>query len=124
MTRPVFAEVGMRCQSLDLEVPPGEVIGFSDRDTAVTAEGPVLSLELSGRLYRESESDVNEWRVAGEPSLHLLNPAVDTRLTTCTQLVNRIPDLLAAPPGLLTVAELPAPRLRPGPLAGHLGELA
>lgn len=119
-TRPVFAEVAMRCESLDLEVPPGAVIGFADSDRAHTAEGPVLSIELSGRLYRKGESDVNEWRVAGEPSLHLRNPAVDTRLTTCTQLVNRIPDLLDAPPGLLAVTELPPPRLRPGPLGSHV----
>lgn len=123
-TRPVFAEVAMRCESLDLEIPPGVVIGFADTDTAITAEGPVLSLELSGRLFREGESDVNEWRVRGEPELHLLNPAVDTRLTTCSQLLNRIPDLLAAPPGLVTIAELPAPRLRHGSLADHLGDLA
>ena len=116
-TRPLFAETVMYCRSLDLEVAPGRVIGLVDRDTVQTEEGPGLSLELAGRLYRERERDVNEWKVHGEPELSLVNPAVDTRTTTCTQLVNRIPDVLEAPPGLLTVAELPTPRYRQRPFA-------
>lgn len=116
-TQPVFAEVEMHCRALELEVAPGEVIGFADTDVLRTAEGPVLKLGLSGRLFRRGEKDVNEWQVLGEPGLHLVNPAVDTRRTTCTQLVNRIPDVLDAPPGLVTVDQLPAPRLRSGPLA-------
>lgn len=111
-TQPVFAETEMYCRALDLEIGPGQVIGFADTDVLHTVEGPVLKLGLSGRLFARGEEDVNDWQVLGDPELHLVNPAVDTRGTTCTQLVNRIPDVLAAPPGLVTIAELPPPRLQ------------
>lgn len=119
-TQPVFADVAMTCRALELEIAPGEVIGFADTDVLRTAEGPVLKLGLGGRLFRDGEQGVNEWRVVGEPELRLENPAVDTRRTAWTQLVNRIPDVIDAPPGLVTIAELPVPRLRVGPLAAHV----
>jgi 2,4-diaminopentanoate dehydrogenase len=119
-TRPDIAETEMRCESLDLTVPPGNLIGFTDIDTVETHQGPTLSLELSGRLYRDDEADVNEWRVTGEPNLHLVNPAVDTQSTTCTQWVNRVPDVINARPGFVTVAELPALRYRPYPLEQYV----
>lgn len=114
-TQPIFAEGSMYCRALELEVAPGEVIGFADTDVLRTAEGPVLKLGLSGRLFRKGENDVNDWRVLGDPALRLVNPEVDTQSTTCTQLVNRIPDVIDAAPGLVTIAELPPPRLRFGP---------
>ena len=119
-TRPAIAETEMECRSLDLTVPPGGVIGFTDVDTIQTHQGPVLTLELSGRLYREGETDVNDWKVTGEPNLHLVNPAVDTQMTTCTQLVNRVPDVINAEPGLVTVAQLPPLRYRPYPLERYV----
>ncbi len=114
MTQPIFAEESMHCRALELDIAPGEVIGFADTDALRTAEGPVLKLGLSGRLFRKGEKDVNDWRVLGDPELRLVNPEVDTRSTTCTQLVNRIPDVIEAAPGLVTIAELPPPRLRLG----------
>jgi hypothetical protein len=114
-TQPIFAEGSMYCRALELDVAPGEVIGFADTDVLRTAEGPVLKLGLSGRLFRKGEKDVNDWRVLGDPALRLVNPEVDTQSTTCTQLVNRIPDVIDAAPGLVTIAELPPPRLRFGP---------
>ena len=37
-------------------------------------------------------------------------------MTTCTQLVNRIPDVINAPPGFITIEKLPRPRYRTYPL--------
>jgi 2,4-diaminopentanoate dehydrogenase len=119
-TRPEVATTEMRCESLELTVAPGRLIGFTDIDTIETFEGPTLSLELSGRLYGEGEADINDWKVTGEPNLHLVNPAVDTQRTTCTQLVNRIPDVINARPGFVTVAELPQLRYRPRSLEQYL----
>jgi hypothetical protein len=66
------------------------------------------------------EGDINEWQIAGEPDLVLSNGTVPTQTTTCTQLVNRIPDVIAAPPGLVTVEKLPRLRYRAFPLHTYL----
>ena len=41
-------------------------------------------------------------------------------MTTVTQLVNRIPDVINAPPGLVTIEKLPRPRYRAYPLGAYL----
>lgn len=105
-TRADIASGPVSCRSLGLEVPSGCVIGFTDVDRIETTAGIMLEFEMSGHVYAASESDVSDWTIAGEPTLRLVNPAVPTRTTTCTPLVNRIPNVINALPGLVT----PVPR--------------
>jgi 4-hydroxy-tetrahydrodipicolinate reductase len=119
-TRPEVADRPVASISLGVTVAPGRVIGFTDIDTVRTHEGIELRFEMTGRLYHEDEADVNDWTVLGEPELHLSNPAVPTGMTTCTQLVNRIPDVINAPPGFITIEKLPRPRYRTFPLGVYL----
>jgi hypothetical protein len=74
-------------------------------------------------VYGAGQSDVNEWIAHGEPELHLRNDDVPTRLATCTQVVNRIPDVINALPGLVTVSELPRLRYRHFPLHRYVRAL-
>jgi 4-hydroxy-tetrahydrodipicolinate reductase len=121
-TRPEVAQQPVPSKSLGITVDTGSVIGFTDVDTVSTHEGISLTFEMTGRLYLEGEADINDWTVAGEPELHLSNPAVPTQMTTCTQLVNRIPDVINAPPGFITMEKLPRPRYRAFPLALYLDD--
>ena len=121
-TRPEIAQQPVQCKSLGLTVEPGKVIGFTDVDTVATHQGITLTFEMTGRLYMEGEADVNDWTVTGEPELHLSNPAVPTGMTTVTQLVNRIPDVINAPPGFVTIEKLPRPRYRTYPLGAYVRE--
>ena len=41
-------------------------------------------------------------------------------MTTVTQLVNRIPDVINAPPGFVTIEKLPRLRYRAFPLSQYL----
>lgn len=109
---PVLADVDTPSRSLGRVIRAGRMLGIVDSTTIETVEGPVFSFEMAGRVYREGESDENEWRITGEPELHLSNERVPTRLITCTSVVNRIPDVIAAPPGLVTLDRLPQPRYR------------
>jgi hypothetical protein len=119
-TRPELADEVLHSESLELDVQPGQVIGFTDVDEVETYEGPKLTFEMAGRLYREGEADINEWTITGEPELHLSNPRVPTQITTCTQLVNRIPDVINAEPGFVTMERLPKLRYRAFPLAQYV----
>ncbi|MBV9425606.1 MAG: hypothetical protein JOZ98_22050 [Solirubrobacterales bacterium] len=121
-TRPEIAQEPVRSESLELTVDTGRVIGFTDVDTVKTHQGITLTFEMTGRLYLPGEADINDWTVTGEPELHLSNPAVPTGVTTCTQLVNRIPDVINAPPGFITMEKLPRPRYRTYPLGMYVHE--
>ncbi|WP_210435165.1 hypothetical protein [Saccharopolyspora sp. ASAGF58] len=120
-TRPDIAETSMFSQALQREILPGQVIGFTDIDEIVTTEGPVFNFEMSGRVYGAGDGDINEWEIKGEPDLVLSNGTVPTQVTTCTQLVNRVPDVIAAPAGFVTVEKLPRLRYRTFPLHTYLG---
>ena len=113
-TRPDIAATAMRSEALGIDLAPGDVVGFTDIDRIETQEGPAFVFEMSGRVYGPGEGDINEWAVEGEPNLFLSNGTVPTQATTCTQIVNRIPDVIAAPPGIVTVDKLPRLRYRAG----------
>jgi hypothetical protein len=115
-SRAEIADQEMHSQSLGETIPAGHVIGFTDIDSVDTVEGSRFEFEMIGRLYKEGEADINEWSIEGEPELHLSNPRVPTGVTTCTQLVNRIPDVINAPPGFVTIEKLPKLRYRGFPL--------
>jgi 2,4-diaminopentanoate dehydrogenase len=119
-TRPEVAKQPVPSKSLGITVDGGRVIGFTDVDTVRSHDGISLTFEMTGRLYLEGEADINDWTVTGEPELRLLNPAVPTGVTTCTQLVNRIPDVINAPPGFVTIEKLPRLRYRTFPLGAYL----
>ena len=121
-TRPEVAKEPVHSKSLGITVDTGRVIGFTDVDTVRSHEGITLTFEMTGRLYLEGEADINDWTITGEPELRLLNPAVPTGVTTCTQLVNRIPDVINAPPGFITIEKLPPLRYRAFPLGMYVGE--
>lgn len=119
-TKPVITEQSLSAKSLGITVPAGAVAGFTDIDEIQTREGMRLTFEMTGRVYREGEADINHWRIEGEPALELDNGAVPTQITTCSQLVNRIPDVINAPPGFVTVEKLPLLSYRPLNLENYL----
>lgn len=118
---PLLAEADTPSRSLGDTIPAGRVLGVVDSARIDTEEGPTFSFEMAGRVYRDGEADSNEWVVRGEPTeLHLRNERVPTRLITCTSVVNRIPDVINAEPGFLTLDRLPQPRYRHHPLGHYL----
>jgi 2,4-diaminopentanoate dehydrogenase len=119
-TRPRVADHDTYCKSLDLKVPAGQIIGFTDIDTIHTVQGPRLTFEMAGYVYEEGQEDFSEWEIRGEPNLRVLNPSLPTDVTTCTQLVNRIPDVINAEPGFVTVDRLPQLKYRAFPLGAYV----
>ncbi len=118
---PVLAPVETPSRSLRRVIPGGRLLGVTDTATITTQEGPSFTFEQTGSVYGPGQSDLNEWLVRGEPAeLRLRNDDVPTRLATCTQVINRIPDVINAPPGFATVADLPRLRYRHLPLDSYL----
>ncbi|MFJ4770785.1 Gfo/Idh/MocA family oxidoreductase [Streptomyces uncialis] len=110
ITEPVIAQRDTYCKTLGATVERGRLLGYTDTDTLHTKEGVTLSVSSQGKVYEEHETDFNEWRLTdseGNPTLHLRNSDLKTAHTTCATLVNRIPDVIAARPGIVSIEELP-----------------
>lgn len=109
----VLASADTPSRSLGRVIPAGCMLGVTDTATITTHEGPSFTFEQTGCVHGPGQSDLNEWVIRGEPAeLRLRNDDVPTRLATCTQVINRIPDVINAPPGFATVADLPRLRYR------------
>lgn len=119
-TKPEVTAEDRKCKALGITVPAGNLIGTTDVEKIETEQGPTLRMEICGRVYLPGETDINEWTVAGDPNLWLENPRTDTRRTTVVQAVNRIPDVINARPGFVTIVDLPPLRYRHEPLDRYL----
>jgi hypothetical protein len=114
--RPVTADQDRFSQALGRTLEAGTVLGYADVDVMHTFEGPTFTFEMAGYVYGDGETDKNEWEVKGEPDLSLSNVVVPSYTTTCTQWVNRVPDVINARPGLVTIDEMPPLAYRALPL--------
>lgn len=102
----VTFEEPIQSRSLNMEIPAANMVGTIDRTILSTMEGPHFEFTMEGRVYREGDTDSNSWRVKGEPDLRLNCQETNYRFTTCSTLVNRIPDVIAAAPGLCSLDRL------------------
>jgi 2,4-diaminopentanoate dehydrogenase len=106
---PLTSEHPVPSRSLGRTITPGEALGFRALVTATTREGPVIETCCVGKVYTAGEVDVNEWSVMGEPSTTVTISRPATADLTCATVVNRLPQVIAAPPGWYTTDRLPPP---------------
>ena len=114
--RPVIAAEPRRSARHGFTVDAGTLLGYSESVELNTSEGPVIEFELSGYLHASGEQSVNDWAVEGDAFLESVDHRFDARAATASAVVTRIPDVIASDPGFATVAILPRPCYRNGPL--------
>lgn len=119
-TKPLTEEVDVECKSLGVVIRKGLVVGRAQITEIETEQGITIHGEEVSKVYRADEVDQNIWAIKGFPDTYLENDRVETRILTCTQMVNRIPDIINAKPGYVTVDQLPMLRYRAYPLGFYL----
>ncbi|KAI9029188.1 hypothetical protein DFJ74DRAFT_478317 [Hyaloraphidium curvatum] len=115
-TKPFLAKTRLYSEALKTWIEPGNVKGQEIQCILDTEEGVQVVCESLGYLFGEPGSDLEEaeemkvsmW--GGIPETMVIRSKdVKGRFLTCTPMVNRLPQLLAAKPGFVTPDMLPPP---------------
>jgi 4-hydroxy-tetrahydrodipicolinate reductase len=96
-----------------LAVDPGYVCGIVQDGVGYRKREPVIKLHMEA--YLGSPETYDSVDVEGSPNLSMkINGGIHGDIATASIVVNSIPKVLAAPPGLHTMRDLPLPSFFPG----------
>ncbi len=113
---PKTCEEDIESSTLGMTIKAGDATGMSAVVTALTEEGITIEAECIGKVYSESEFDVNEWTIEGEPNTTMVINKPCTVELTCADIVNRIPDVINARSGFVSTSEMSELKYRVKPL--------
>jgi 4-hydroxy-tetrahydrodipicolinate reductase len=103
---PVIAEKPLKTAYFELK--PGDVAGIRNLGEGFKGGKRIVTLDL--RMYIGAEDPHDAIRIVGAPDLRMrIEGGVAGDQATAAMLVNSIPAVIAAPPGLVTVKDLPTP---------------
>lgn len=107
---PVLLDEPIHAAGLRRDIPAGEPAGLRILVEVSTAEGVTAHAHIELRAVEPGQQDFMRWTVEGEPSSTV---HVDRQVGppgSATSLINRVRDVIAAPPGIQEVHRLGPPR--------------
>jgi 2,4-diaminopentanoate dehydrogenase len=84
----------------------GVCVGVRTQVEATTEEGVVATASIEQRMFRPGDVEAMVWEVDGSPRNHVRVERLDSAHASAGNLFNRIPDVIAARPGIVPVSEL------------------
>jgi 4-hydroxy-tetrahydrodipicolinate reductase len=116
---PITSEQPVYCKALQRDIEPGRVVGWRYRSTVETHEGVRAEARMDMRLLRDDEREQMVWEIDGVPGARLVIERRDSITASAASVLNRIPDVIAAEPGIRLLSQLGPmrPRFPLGPVA-------
>lgn len=111
---PIVSKDDLYCPAFDGKIKAGLVIGTRFRTDVKMANGVFGTARNELRLFHRGEQPRIEWSVDGDPPAQVTVAGFDSYHGTAAPLVNRIPDVLAASPGIVTIDRLGPPKYPKG----------
>lgn len=106
---PIFPGEPYEWRAGGITIPVDRSCGFTETIGFTTDRG--IRFEGTIAVQPKHPDDArDELRIDGRPDIHLVLPKFPGHEITNTSLIARIPDVIAAPPGVLFAAEMPPPR--------------
>jgi len=103
---PIIAKKSV--ESKDIKVKAGEAAGLRQKAKGVMKNREVIVLDFQAYIGAEEEYDAVT--IEGVPNIkQKIQPCVHGDIGTVAMVVNSIPKTIKAPPGLLTMKDLPVP---------------
>jgi len=103
---PVVA--GKEVKSEAITVKKGQVAGLRQKARGIMKRKDMITLDFQAYIGAPEEYDAIT--IDGVPAVHQrISPCVHGDLATVAMIVNSIPRIMNAPPGLLTMKDLPVP---------------
>jgi len=103
---PVLAAEPVFCRLLGRDLEPGICLGTRIVSTVETSEGVTATAHSELRILPQGESEHMHWSVEGAPASAVRVDRTQPVHTSAACLVNRVPDVMAASPGIRLVSEL------------------
>jgi hypothetical protein len=109
----------IKVESKAIQAKSGQVAGLRQYGRGIKRGKEIITLDLQASIGAEEEYDSIE--IEGVPSIHMkLSPGVHGDLGTVAVIVNSIPKVINAEPGLVTMKDLPVPSATPGNMRTYL----
>jgi 4-hydroxy-tetrahydrodipicolinate reductase len=103
---PIIAPRDFDCELLGRVIPAGDCIGTRSITETSTAQGVTATSHVEVRLITAAETEHMFWSVDGKPVSRVRVEREDARHATAAALFNRIPDVIAAAPGIVLISQM------------------
>jgi 4-hydroxy-tetrahydrodipicolinate reductase len=102
---PIVSDKTFDCGWLNTVIPAGHVLGTRTIGVVKTAEGVTGNVKTEGWICQDGEEDYTLWRAKGKPSGEIRMKRLDPDYINGASLVNRVKDVIAAPPGIVLISQ-------------------
>lgn len=109
---PITADHVVHYDGGNMDIPAGRVCGWNQITEIETKEGTTFRCEFMSKICEEEGEEFHGWEIQGQPNLKMVIPGLEPPYIICSSVVNRIPDVINAEPGLVSLDRMPSPMYR------------